>query len=632
MACAYLRLAKYPEKTPSKPKEIRSDIMDAIQEILTHTFGFTSFRGRQREIVDAVVAGKNALVVMPTGGGKSLCYQIPGLVRPGVAVVVSPLIALMQDQVSALNALGVSAAFLNSTLALEQVRHIEQALHAGEIDVLYVAPERLVQARTLEMFSALRISLFAIDEAHCVAQWGHDFRADYLRLSLLSEAFPDIPRIALTATADSRTQKEIVERLALDHDANFVCGFDRPNIRYRIQQKNNPRKQLHDFLQSEHEGDAGVVYCLSRKKVDDLAIWLKTQGVNALPYHAGMNAKDRKRHQDNFLRDEGVVIVATIAFGMGIDKPNVRFVAHMDMPKSIEAYYQETGRAGRDGDAANAVLFYGTEDVVKLQQMLLQSEGNDAFKRHEQQRLNAMLGLCEMTACRRQSLLRYFGEQLETPCGNCDNCIVPPETWDATEDVQKALSCVYRTGQRFGMAHVIDVLRGSENEKVRQFQHHELSTYGIGKSLSVNQWRSVFRQLLVQGILKIDGAGYGSLLLDESARPILRGEASISLRKDPDKAKTKRKERKSKTLTELPEEDMHLWHALRKLRKSLADDANVPPYVIFSDATLKDMIMKRPNSGEEMLCVNGVGDVKLEKFGDAFLQVLREEEFAQYEE
>lgn len=606
--------------------------MDAVQEILTHTFGYGSFRGRQREIIDAVVAGKNALVVMPTGGGKSLCYQIPGLVRPGLTIVVSPLIALMQDQVSALNALGVSAAFLNSTLALEHVRHIEQALQSGDIDVLYVAPERLVQERTLSLLSQLRISLFAIDEAHCVAQWGHDFRADYLRLSLLQDVFPHVPRVALTATADSRTQKEIVDRLALDHDANFVCGFDRPNIRYRIQQKNNPRKQLIDFLQNEHEGDAGVVYCLSRKKVDDLAIWLKERGVNALPYHAGMNANDRKRHQDRFLRDEGVVIVATIAFGMGIDKPNVRFVAHMDMPKSIEAYYQETGRAGRDGDAANAVLFYGTEDVVKLQQMLLQSEGNEAFKRHEQQRLNAMLGLCEMTACRRQSLLRYFGEQLETACGNCDNCIVPPETWDATEDVQKALSCVYRTGQRFGMAHVIDVLRGSENEKVRQFQHHTLSTYGIGKTLSANQWRSVFRQLLVQGVLKIDGAGYGSLLLDESARPILRGELSIYLRRELDKEKGKNKERRSKTVTELPEEDMHLWHALRKLRKSLADEANVPPYVIFSDATLKDMILKRPNSGEEMLCVNGVGDVKLERFGDAFLEVLREADFAQYSE
>lgn len=606
--------------------------MDAIQEILTHTFGYDAFRGRQREIVESVVAGKNTLVVMPTGGGKSLCYQIPGLVRPGLAVVVSPLIALMQDQVSALNALGVSAAFLNSTLELDRVRAIEQALQAGKIDVLYIAPERLVQERTQQLFSQLRISLFAIDEAHCVAQWGHDFRSDYLRLSLLQERFPDVPRVALTATADSRTQQEICERLALDPDANFVCGFDRPNIRYRIQQKNNPKKQLLTFLQNEHEGDAGVVYCLSRKKVDDLSIWLKGQGINALPYHAGMSAKDRKRHQDIFLRDEGVVIVATIAFGMGIDKPNVRFVAHLDMPKSIEAYYQETGRGGRDGDPANAILLYGTEDVVKLQQMLLQSEGNETFKRHEQQRLNAMLGLCEMTACRRQSLLRYFGEQLEQPCGNCDNCITPPETWDATEDVQKALSCVYRTGQRFGMAHVIDVLRGSENEKVRQFNHQALSTYGIGKSLSANQWRSVFRQLLVQGILKIDGSGYGSLLLDESARPILRGEAPIYLRRELDKEKTKQKEGRAKSTLELPEEDMHLWHALRKLRKSLADEANVPPYVIFSDATLKDMILKRPNSGEEMLCVNGVGDVKLERFGDAFLEVLRENEFAEFDE
>lgn len=608
-------------------------MMVQAQEVLRHTFGFTEFRGRQRDIIDAVLQGRNTLVVMPTGAGKSLCYQVPGLVRPGLTVVISPLIALMQDQVSALKAQGVTAAFLNSSLAADQVAAIERQIVSREIELLYVAPERLVQERTLQLLSGLELALFAIDEAHCVAQWGHDFRSDYLRLEILAHVFPTVPRVALTATADGRTQQEIVQRLSLDADAQFICGFDRPNIQYRIQQKNNPRQQLLQFLKQEHADHAGIVYCLSRKKVDDLALWLQHQGFEALPYHAGMGARDRQRHQDRFLRDESIIMVATIAFGMGIDKPNVRFVAHLDMPKSIESYYQETGRAGRDGEPADAVMFYGMEDVVKLSQMLAKSEGSDEHKRHEKQRLNSMLGLCEMTACRRQALLRYFGEELRNGgepqtqrCGNCDNCLFPPQTWDATEAVRKALSCVYRTGQRFGMSHVIDVLRGSDNEKIRQFQHQSLSTYGIGRETSAEQWRSIFRQLLVQGYLELDVQGYGGLRLHESSRPILRGEESLLLRHDLNAGKSK-KTKLAKQLADVAEEDMGLWNALRQRRKQLALDAGVPPYVIFSDATLKEIVMKRPMNAEELLCVNGVGDVKLERFGHEFLALVREYEY-----
>ncbi len=594
-------------------------------EILQHTFGYDAFRERQADIVDAVVEGQNALVVMPTGGGKSLCFQIPALVREGMGVVVSPLIALMQDQVSALSALGIHAAFLNSSLDVYQLNEIEELIRAGDIQILYVAPERLVQPRTIELLKTVRISLFAIDEAHCVAQWGHDFRSDYLRLDVLAQVFPHVPRVALTATADSRTQEEIVNRLQLDQNAQFICGFDRPNIEYRIRLKANPRKQLLHFLTTEQSGNVGIVYCLSRRKVDDVAIWLKGEGFDALPYHAGMPARDRQQNQARFLREEGVVMVATIAFGMGIDKPNVRFVAHLDMPKSIEAYYQETGRAGRDGDASTALMFYGMEDVVKLTQMLAKSEGNEQHKMHERQRLNAVLGLCEMTACRRQALLRYFGEILETGCGNCDNCINPPATWDATDAVRKALSCVYRTGQRFGAAHVIDVLRGSENEKVRQFGHSSLSTYGLGKDLSVDVWRSVFRQLMVLGHLDLDVDGFGSLLLTEKCRAILRGEESIQLS---EYIKTKPERKSSKKFTsDVAMEDQALWNAMRRCRKELADEDNVPPYVVFSDATLKEMILKRPMNDSEFLCVSGVGDKKLEKYGEIFLELIREYEY-----
>ncbi|VUD53746.1 ATP-dependent DNA helicase RecQ [Thalassocella blandensis] len=603
---------------------VSTDLLQALR-ILNHTFGYKQFRGQQAEIVQAVCEGKNTLVVMPTGGGKSLCYQIPSLVRPGVGIVVSPLIALMQDQVNALREVGIKAGFLNSSLSYQEVQDVETALYQGDIDILYVAPERLVQDRTLNLLCQIQISLFAIDEAHCVAQWGHDFRVDYLRLYVLAETFPDVPRVALTATADSRTQMEIQRQLMLDEGASFVCGFDRPNIQYRIRQKEQSRQQLLKFIEQEQKDNAGIVYCLSRKKVEDVAGWLSSHGVKSLPYHAGMTSQMREEHQNIFLREEGWVIVATIAFGMGIDKPNVRFVAHLDMPKSIEAYYQETGRAGRDGEAASAVMFYGMEDVVKLGQMLAGSEGNEQFKRHEQQRLNAMLGLCEMTDCRRQALLRYFGETLEEPCGNCDNCLVTPVTWDATQAAQKALSCVYRTGQRFGAGHIIDVLRGADNEKIRRFSHSNLSTYGIGRELSTTQWRSVMRQLMVLGYLQVDEDAFGSLRLTDSCRTILRGEKKLFLREDVNHAK--RAIKPARAQQDIADEDLPLWQALRQCRKRLADEQNVPPYVIFSDATLKEMLLHRPLTSMEMLSINGVGDVKLERFGDEFLEVLRDFEY-----
>ncbi|PCK08441.1 MAG: DNA helicase RecQ [Alteromonadaceae bacterium] len=589
-------------------------------DILQHTFGYGSFRDRQADIVNAVCQGKNALVVMPTGGGKSLCYQIPALVRPGIGIVISPLIALMQDQVNALKELGIRACFLNSTLSFPEVQQIERDMVSGGVDLVYIAPERLNKQRTIDLLARVDIALFAIDEAHCVAQWGHDFRVDYLRLDILAQYFPSVPRVALTATADSRTQEEIASRLTLDQDAWFICGFDRPNIQYHIRQKKQAKKQLIDFIRNGFESCAGIVYCLSRKRVEDIAQWMQQHGVRALPYHAGMSHQLRQQHQNIFLREEGVVIVATIAFGMGIDKPNVRYVVHMDMPKSLEAYYQETGRAGRDGDPSTGVLFYGMEDVVKLSQMAENSEGDETFKRHEQQRLNAMLGLCEMITCRRQALLRYFGEQLEEPCGNCDNCLIKPKTWDATEAVQKALSCVYRTEQRFGAAHVIDVLRGSDNAKVKQFGHDRLSTYDIGSDMSVDAWRTVFRQLVVMGHLQLSSSGYGNLMLTEKCRGILRGKEKIYLREE-DKS-TKAIKRKVKTVAS--PDDMPLWNALRALRKELADEHGVPPYIVFNDATLKDMIQLRPRTKTEFLVVNGVGDKKLEQFGAEFLAVISE--------
>ncbi|RMJ06333.1 ATP-dependent DNA helicase RecQ [Marinobacter litoralis] len=596
------------------------------EQVLHEVFGYESFRPLQGDIVREVINGGDALVLMPTGGGKSLCYQVPALVRTGTAIVISPLIALMQDQVNALRELGVKAAFLNSSMDFEQARATEYALMTGELDLLYCAPERLIQPRIVELLHNASLSMFAIDEAHCVSQWGHDFRSDYLQLSMLAEEFPGVPRIALTATADERTRKEIAERLSLTNARHFVSGFDRPNIQYRITPKTNANKQLLDFIKAEHQGDCGIVYCLSRNKVDATAKLLADKGYTALPYHAGLSSEERSRNQERFLREDGVIVVATIAFGMGIDKPDVRFVAHLDLPKSLEAYYQETGRAGRDGKPSTAWMVYGLQDVIKLRQMLETSQGNDQFKRVERQKLDAMLGLCEVTQCRRQVLLRYFGDTLEEPCGNCDTCLTPPETWDGTVAVQKALSCVFRTGQRYGVTYLIDVLRGSSNERILQAGHQAISTFGIGTELSASEWKSVFRQLVANGYLRADPDGYGALQLTEMCRPLLKGEQKIELRKDPVVKKSSGSGSGKPSGANVKDQitDQAGWDALRACRKELADKQGVPPYVIFHDTTLFDMLERRPNSLDELAEVSGVGAAKLEKYGDIFLQTLRE--------
>ncbi len=588
--------------------------------VLNTVFGYPEFRSPQNEIIDTIINGDNALVLMPTGGGKSLCYQIPALIRPGCAIVISPLIALMQDQVNALTQLGVNASFLNSSLDQQQTYDVEQALMQGQLDLLYIAPERLTQIRMLSLLQQCSIALFAIDEAHCVSQWGHDFRADYLQLSLLHQQFPTVPRIALTATADPRTHKEISERLQLNDAKHFVAGFDRPNIQYRIGQKQNARQQLLSFIRSEHENDAGIIYCLSRKKTEETAKWLCQQGLQALPYHAGLASDVKENHQNRFLREDSIIIVATIAFGMGIDKPDVRFVAHLDLPKSIESYYQETGRAGRDGGAANAWMVYGLQDVIKLKQMLDKSEAGEQQKRIERQRLDAMLGLCEVTTCRRQTLLHYFAEHLAKPCGNCDTCITPVEKWDGTDVARKALSCVYRTGQRFGVNHLIDVLLGKSTAKVEQFQHQQLSTFAIGTELDIQQWHSVYRQLVSRGFIYADMDSYGAFKLTDQCRPLLRGEESIELRKD-NIAKTKKK-KVSKSAAAISEKAQPLWQALRVLRKQLADEHGVPPFTVFHDSTMMEMINMKPTTKEELLGVSGVGLSKLEKYGEQFLAVI----------
>ena len=593
--------------------------MTPQQTILQTIFGYPEFRPPQDEIIQTVIDGGDALVLMPTGGGKSLCYQIPALVRPGCGVVISPLIALMQDQVSALRQLGVRASFLNSTLDAASTRATEGQLLAGELDLLYIAPERLSQDRCLELLASSPISLFAIDEAHCVSQWGHDFRADYLQLSLLHQRFPGIPRIALTATADARTRQEIIERLDLGGARKFTAGFDRPNIRYRIALKQNGRQQLLSFLRQEHAGDAGIVYCMSRRKTEETADWLREQGLDALPYHAGLGAATRAAHQARFLRDEGVVMVATIAFGMGIDKPDVRFVAHLDMPKTVESYYQETGRAGRDGQSANAWMIYGLQDVIKLRQMMAASNGSEEHKRAEQHRLNAMLGLCEITSCRRQALLNYFGETMQGPCGNCDSCLDPVATWDGTEAARMALSAVYRTGQRFGVNHLIEVLRGAGGERIFQYDHQLLPTYGVGKQLDANQWRSVFRQLVARAYLSVDLERFGALRLEEGCRLLLRGEEEIRLRRDQPQAKVA----KQQTRTALAVgTDVALWEALRECRRQLAEEQGVPPYVIFHDRTLQEMCASLPRNSVQLGRITGVGERKLDRYGSRFLRVI----------
>ncbi len=595
------------------------------QEILHSVFGYPAFRGEQQAIVEHLIAGGDAMVLMPTGGGKSLCFQIPALVRKGTAIVVSPLIALMQDQVETLQQLGVRAAFLNSTLDARESNALERSLVNGELDLLYVAPERLLTTRFLDLLSQSHIALFAIDEAHCVSQWGHDFRPEYRQLTVLHERFPEVPRIALTATADAPTRGEIVERLALQDARQFVASFDRPNIRYVIIEKDEPKRQLLEFL-GGRKGDAGIVYCMSRKKVDALAAVLAGRGFDALLYHAGLSTEIRSANQKRFLREEGVVMVATIAFGMGIDKPNVRFVAHLDLPKSMEGYYQETGRAGRDGLPAEAWMTYGMADVVLLRQMVDGGDAGEERKRLERQKLDALLGFCESTRCRRQTLLAYFGEKRDRPCGNCDNCIDPPDTWDGTTAAQKALSCVYRTGQRFGVAHLVDVLVGKSTEKVQQFGHTRLPTFGVGGDLTELQWRGVFRQLAATGYLAVDLEGYGGLKLTAASKAVLKGQQAVTLRVQAAvKAKRSRREPATRSVERNAIAPQHeaLWQALREARMALAKDQGVPPYVIFHDATLQEMLLHRPQSEAELGAISGVGERKLARYGDVFLKVLR---------
>ena len=604
--------------------------MPSARSVLKEVFGYAAFRGPQAEIVEHVAAGGDCLVLMPTGGGKSLCYQIPALLRPGTGIVVSPLIALMQDQVSALREAGVRAAFLNSSLSAADAAAVERGLAAGEYDLLYVAPERLLMPRFLQQLERLqasaRLALFAIDEAHCVSQWGHDFRPEYMQLGLLHERFPGVPRIALTATADRVTREEIVQRLGLARARLFVSSFDRPNIRYRIVEKANARAQLLAFLRAEHTGEAGIVYCLSRRKAEETAAWLVGQGVPALPYHAGMDAGTRSLHQARFQREEGIVMVATIAFGMGIDKPDVRFVAHLDLPKSIEGYYQETGRAGRDGLPADAWMAYGLGDVVNQRRMIDASTAEVQFKRIAAAKLDALLGLCEAGSCRRVRLLAYFDEAA-APCGNCDVCLEPPQVWDGTVAAQKALSCVYRTGQRFGAAHLIDVLLGKETERVLQWGHGGLSTFGIGKELDDKVWRTVFRQLIAQGLLAVDHASYGSLKLAEASRAVLAGAQAVHLRQvqagKPKAAAKRSAAQGAGPRAGLDPATARLWERLREWRAAIAREHGVPAYVVFHDATLAELARARPLTAAALGQISGVGTRKLERYGAALLELLR---------
>ena len=595
--------------------------MPPALSVLEKTFGYSSFRGQQAEIIQTVVDGGDALVLMPTGGGKSLCYQIPALVRQGTGVVISPLIALMQDQVDALAAVGARAAFLNSTQGPEERARVEAAFVAGELDLLYLAPERLRVSSTADLLDRGTVALFAIDEAHCVSQWGHDFRPDYLQLSMLHERWPSVPRIALTATATDATRKEIAQRLDLTQAKQFVSSFDRPNIQYRIEAKQQPLQQLLSLLRTEHAGDAGIVYCLSRASVEKAAEFLVENGIPALPYHAGLDARVRASNQSRFLREEGLVMVATIAFGMGIDKPDVRFVAHLDLPKSVEGYYQETGRAGRDGLPATAWLAYGLQDVVQQRRMIDQSEGDLAHRRNLTAHLDAMLALCETIECRRVQLLAYFG-QASTACGNCDTCLSPPETWDGTVPAQKLLSTVVRLkrerNQSFGAGHLIDILLGKSNDRVRQHSHDELSTYGLGQELSEQEWRGVVRQLLAQGLLAVQGE-YGILVLTEASATVLSGSRKVMLRRE---APRPSKAAKRAIAADLPGEALPLFERLRSWRAEQAREQGVPAYIVFGDATLRGIAVTRPATLAELGGISGVGEKKLEQYGESLLEVV----------
>jgi len=618
------------EARRTAPRSAGTDPPDTdARTVLRRVFGYDRFRESQQAIVDHVVAGGDALVLMPTGAGKSLCYQIPALMRAGTGLVISPLIALMQDQVEALRQLGVRAAYLNSALDAQGAMAVERAFLAGELDLLYVAPERLLTARFLALLDEAPVALFAIDEAHCVSQWGHDFRPEYRELNLLHERWPQVPRIALTATADPPTQREIVERLALEDARVFLSSFDRPNIRYRVVQKDDSKRQLLDFL-ADHADESGIVYCLSRRKVDEISTWLAGRGITALPYHAGMPADERAANQRRFVREDGVVMVATIAFGMGIDKPDVRYVAHLDLPKSLEGYYQETGRAGRDGDPAAAWMAYGLGDVVTLRQMIENSESGEERKRLERRKLDTLLGYCESTRCRRQTLLANFGEHYRLACGNCDNCLDPPRTYDATELVQKALSAVYRTGQRFGVVHLIEVLRGGEGERIRTFGHDNLSVYGIGRDLDERQWRGVFRQVVALGLLDVDVEGYGALRLTAASRAVLTGGERVQLREDQPRERRRKRDAKAAakatsasnaratdaTPSALPPAQTQLlYDALRTWRSGRAREQNVPAYVIFPDATLHAIAHTAPGDLEALRGISGVGSVKLGRYG-----------------
>jgi len=595
------------------------------RNILKLVFGYDAFRPRQEDIIDRILAGGHAVVIMPTGGGKSLCYQLPALIRPGVGIVVSPLISLMQDQVDALRQLGARAAFLNSSLPRSRQRAVEQQLRDGALDLLYVAPERLMTPPFLALLDGLDIALIAIDEAHCISQWGHDFRPEYLQLTEIRERYPSVPCIAVTATADVPTQREILKRLRLPRSDLFATGFDRPNIRYTVVLKKKPKQQLLRFIEDEHPGDAGIVYCLSRKKVEDVTAWLCEQGHAAVAYHAGLSNKERQQNQDRFLREEGLIVVATIAFGMGIDKPNVRFVAHLDVPRSIESYYQETGRAGRDGLPADAWMAYSMGDVVAMRKIL---ENSNAGRQHqwvEQHKLNAMFGYCETAACRRQVLLNYFGEDFRGPCDHCDNCLEPVETWDGTVAAQKVLSCIYRTGQKFGAGHVIDVLLGKDTDKVQRFRHERLSTFGIGAELSATEWRSVIRQLIAADFLRVDVDGYGSIRMTKACGPVLQGEQPVLFRKDPKPEPRKKKAGAITADASLPQtpDDRALFDTLRAVRLDQAREQGVPPYVVFNDSTLAAMVQYRPHTLDEFSRLSGVGEVKLARYGEIFLDAIR---------